>query len=40
MSTGVIMTLSTLGAVTITYFFAQSTTLRQIMLVLILGLIV
>lgn len=40
MSTGVVMTFSTLGAVSITYFFAQSTTLRQIMLVLIIGLIV
>ncbi len=37
-TTGVTMTLTTLSAVTVTYIVAQSQTLRQIMLVLIIGL--
>ena len=40
LSTGIVMTLSTLGAVAATYSLAQSTTLQQIMLVLIIGLTV
>ena len=38
--TGTTMTVTTLSAITVTYLIAQSQTLRQIMLVLIVGLIV
>ncbi len=39
MKTGVTMTVTSLAAVTIAYFFTQSETLKQIMLILIIGLI-
>jgi preprotein translocase subunit SecF len=39
-TTGITMTLTTLSAVTVTYLVAQSQTLSQIMLVLVIGLLV
>lgn len=38
--TGTTMTLTTLSAVTTTYIFAQSTTLQQIMIVIMIGLVI